>query len=75
MPIYEYKCKTCGLEFELLIYSGDKAKCPVCNSEELFKKVSLPNFVGGSNNSNSSSLNNNPCGGCTATSCATCKSK
>ena len=40
MPIYEYKCKKCGREFEALV-TGDKTPgCPGCGSRSLDKKFS-----------------------------------
>jgi len=41
MPIYEYRCKKCGSEFELLIRSDDKPKCPDCSSAKLERKFSV----------------------------------
>jgi putative FmdB family regulatory protein len=37
MPIYEYKCRACGHEFEALILPPAKAapKCAQCQSEDL----------------------------------------
>jgi putative FmdB family regulatory protein len=55
MPIYEFKCKSCGNEFEkfVLSYSQiDKVECPKCGSKEVVKKVSAC-AVGGSDSSSS----------------------
>lgn len=42
MPIFEYRCSTCGHEFELLVLrSSDSARCPSCAGEELAKRFSL----------------------------------
>ena len=35
MPIYEYKCRHCANEFELLVLRGATAACPKCRSEDL----------------------------------------
>lgn len=42
MPIYEYKCKACGNDFEKLVSlsSKDKICCPKCTSEQIAKKIS-----------------------------------
>jgi putative FmdB family regulatory protein len=34
MPLYEYKCESCGEEFEQIRSSSDKdeVKCPKCDS-------------------------------------------
>jgi len=41
MPIYEYRCKGCGHEFEQLIRTGDAAACPACNGQDLERLLSL----------------------------------
>jgi putative FmdB family regulatory protein len=43
MPIYEYACRNCDREFNLLITSGkmtDQQSCPYCASEHLERKLS-----------------------------------
>jgi len=41
MPIYEYTCKGCGGEVELLVASSTvKPACPECGSKKLEKKFS-----------------------------------
>jgi putative FmdB family regulatory protein len=42
MPIYEYTCKKCENEFELLIRGAEKAACPECGSARLEKRFSVP---------------------------------
>ncbi|MBF0113195.1 MAG: zinc ribbon domain-containing protein, partial [Desulfamplus sp.] len=37
MPIYEYKCKTCGNNFEKLVIGSDIPSCPACHSNDLNK--------------------------------------
>jgi len=38
MPLYEYQCKACGQEFEVLVRTGDPAPtCARCGSGELEK--------------------------------------
>jgi putative FmdB family regulatory protein len=41
MPIFEYECRGCGREFELLVRSGDVPACPSCASLDLAKLLSL----------------------------------
>jgi putative FmdB family regulatory protein len=41
MPIFDYGCRKCGEQFELLVRSETKIKCPACGGEELDKKFSL----------------------------------
>jgi len=42
MPIYEYKCKGCGHEFEALVRTSDVPECPSCKSTDLDRLLSLP---------------------------------
>jgi putative FmdB family regulatory protein len=42
MPIYEYACKSCGNEFELLIRGKETAACPKCKGADLERAISLP---------------------------------
>ena len=42
MPIYEYACKTCNHQFEILVRSGDTPVCAACGSAELERVLSLP---------------------------------
>jgi putative FmdB family regulatory protein len=40
MPIYEYKCRSCGSEFEQLIIHSTTPECPACQSRDLERTVS-----------------------------------
>ncbi len=43
MPLYEYRCKKCGLEFELLRRVSDEdeeTKCPKCRSKSVERVLS-----------------------------------
>ena len=42
MPIYEYKCRGCEVEFEELVKLGEVPDCPSCGGSDLDKLVSLP---------------------------------
>ena len=42
MPIYEYTCKDCGSDFELLIRGEEKPVCPSCGKTHLTKSFSVP---------------------------------
>jgi putative FmdB family regulatory protein len=42
MPIYEYCCRACGHQFELLVLKHTTAACPQCQSAELERQVSVP---------------------------------
>ena len=43
MPLYEYKCRTCGKSFEMLrrMQDADRdLKCPDCESMEVERQIS-----------------------------------
>jgi putative FmdB family regulatory protein len=40
MPIYEYECRGCGEQFELLVLKGTVAACPACQSGDLEQLLS-----------------------------------
>jgi putative FmdB family regulatory protein len=40
VPIYEYTCRGCAKQFELLVRKGDTPACPACASQDLEKMVS-----------------------------------
>ncbi len=43
MPIYEYHCKACDREFELLVLSRDETvACPECGATNLQRLLSIP---------------------------------
>jgi len=46
MPIYEYRCQTCGEEFDKLIRSlsqvPQEMTCPKCQSKEVQRVMSAP---------------------------------
>ncbi len=47
MPIYEYKCKVCGKEFEVLVLSDkEPVHCPACGSKEVERMISAFSTMG-----------------------------
>jgi len=40
MPIYEYKCRKCANEFELLVLSKTVIACPECQGQDLEQLLS-----------------------------------
>jgi putative FmdB family regulatory protein len=42
VPIYEYKCKSCGREFEELVRRDETPSCPSCRGSDLERLLSLP---------------------------------
>ena len=73
MPIYEYRCKECGEDFEYLVLGKPDPVCTACESRKVIRLMSACGFVSkdGSGQSVSSSAGAS-CGGCTANSCAGC---
>ena len=49
MPIYEYRCKNCGKQVEILVRSGmnDSPACPDCGSTLLERLLSVPYVMTG----------------------------
>ncbi len=42
MPLYEYACHDCQHNFEALVFAGEEAQCPKCQSENLERLLSVP---------------------------------
>jgi putative FmdB family regulatory protein len=43
MPLYEYRCRKCDEDFEMLVSSAEEpVACPECDSESVEKQLSLP---------------------------------
>ena len=40
MPIYEYQCRKCGHEFELLVLRDTIPACPSCHAQDLERLLS-----------------------------------
>jgi putative FmdB family regulatory protein len=40
MPIYEYECRTCHEEFEVLVLKGTVPACPSCKGQDLERLLS-----------------------------------
>jgi len=49
MPIYEYRCKNCGEQMEILVRFGTSTPlvCPNCGSTLLEKLLSMPYVMAG----------------------------
>ena len=41
MPLYEYSCRDCEKEFELLVRGSEPPSCPSCESLALERKLSV----------------------------------
>jgi len=50
MPLFEYRCRKCGAQMELLVNSSEaKPECPECGSGQMEKLASTFAAVGSSN--------------------------
>ena len=67
MPVFEYTCGKCGLEFEKLVFGGQKVICSVCGSEDVKKRFSLFGMSGVEHPVSSG------CTSCKTSSCKSCK--
>ncbi len=73
MPIYEYHCKACGLDFEKLVYGSNPAvACEKCGSNKTEKLMSRFGMGKSSSAPSSGSSSGSSCGGCSSSSCAGC---
>lgn len=80
MPIYEYRCKKCGHEFEELVSSSDSTapECPSCHAAETERMVSRPcRYCGGGSSINPEAYARaasagGGCAGCAGGHCASC---
>jgi putative FmdB family regulatory protein len=62
MPIFEYSCEECGHEFELLVRSDTVLECPLCQSTQLEKQLSV--FATGDAPAERMPAMAGPCGSC-----------
>jgi putative FmdB family regulatory protein len=73
MPIYEYRCEKCTCDFEKLVFGKEEVTCPKCGGqvEKLMSACSFKSAAGDFKTTPGTS-GGKSCGGCSATSCATC---
>ena len=67
MPIFEYTCGKCGLEFEKLVFGGQQVTCSACGSEDVKKRFSVFGVSGVEHPVSSG------CSSCSSGSCSSCK--
>ena len=41
MPLYEYGCRACEHEFEVLVRASEAPECPQCHSTDLERRLSV----------------------------------
>jgi putative FmdB family regulatory protein len=64
MPIFEYLCKDCGKNFELLVRQSTVIECPSCNGKKLEKQLSVFAAASHSEGSSQRELPAAACGSC-----------
>ncbi|HXE57909.1 MAG TPA: zinc ribbon domain-containing protein [Gemmatimonadales bacterium] len=70
MPIYEYRCRDCGADFDLLVRSDTALACPRCGGASLERKMSLTARPGGAGETQPDlSTLGPPPGGCCGGAC------
>jgi len=74
MPIYEFKCASCGQRFEKLCNmgeNGEKFTCPKCGKAGPSRVMS--GFASkGSDKGGFAGTAGSGCGGCTSSNCGSC---
>ncbi|MDR0816860.1 MAG: zinc ribbon domain-containing protein [Desulfovibrio sp.] len=79
MPLYEYICKKCGLEFEELVFGGVTPTCPNCGLDKTRRLMSRSarypsrgSAGEGEEGYGASSPGSGGCAGCSGGNCANC---
>jgi putative FmdB family regulatory protein len=62
MPLFEYVCRDCQHQFETLVTASRQPVCPVCDSRELEKQLSV--FAVGAKSDAGRAAAPGPCGTC-----------
>lgn len=71
MPIYEYTCRKCGNEFEVIVFGDDVPECPECGDKNPQKNMSSFGFSTGAR-FRSSGRSGGSCAGCSSPNCSSC---
>jgi putative FmdB family regulatory protein len=76
MPIYEYECDKCQVQFETLVFRSDESvQCPACGSDGVQRMMSVCGFKSGGDKGVASSRMGSgasSCAGCSGGSCSSC---
>jgi putative FmdB family regulatory protein len=62
MPLYEYSCKECAHQFELLVRTSDTPECPACHATTLERRFSV--FAAHTGGAAARAAAPGPCGSC-----------
>ncbi len=74
MPLYDFRCRACGRQFEALVFGNDRPSCPACGGSDLEKLPSTFAIHGaGSGGGTASSSSGSACGGCSGGNCSSCR--
>jgi len=65
MPLYEYACKSCSSQFEVLVRTSETPECPSCQGTDLERRLSVfAAHTGGSETAKAAPYAPGPCGSC-----------
>jgi putative FmdB family regulatory protein len=64
MPLFEYRCRECGHQFEFLTRSTLTPACPKCESQQLEKQLSVFAVGGSSSGAGAQVAPDSPCASC-----------
>jgi putative FmdB family regulatory protein len=62
MPLYEYSCKACTHQFEVLVRNGHTPECPACHGKALERRFSV--FAAHTGTASTRAATPGPCGTC-----------
>jgi putative FmdB family regulatory protein len=61
MPLFEFMCKKCNEEFEMLVFGSESTKCPKCGNSGVIKQFSSFASTTSSTSHNSAELCQSAC--------------
>jgi putative FmdB family regulatory protein len=65
MPLFEYACKSCAREFEVLVRASETPECPSCHGKDLERRLSVfAAHTSGSGPAKAGPYVSGPCGSC-----------
>jgi len=64
MPLFEYRCGSCGKSFERIVLGQTTVVCPECESRKVTKLLSVFAVSSGNGSSRASEVAQSGCGSC-----------
>jgi len=65
MPLYEYACKSCASQFEVLVRASETPECPSCHGKDLERRLSVfAAHTGGAGPAEAGPRASGACGSC-----------